>query len=124
HLHAEWTIKCAAAGKHILCEKPLCVTGAQAMAMLEAVQHHGVFFLEAFMYRCHPQTAKLVELVKSGVIGEVRLIQSNFSYDMGQNLGNIRQQNSAAGGGVMDVGCYTMSAARLVAGAALGQEVA
>lgn len=124
HMHAEWTIKCAQAGKHVLCEKPLASNIGQAMALIEAVRHGDVFMLEAFMYRCHPQTAKLVELVRAGAIGEVRIIQANFSYDMGVSLGNIRQQNGAAGGGVMDVGCYTMSMARLIAGAALGQDVA
>ena len=124
HLHAEWTIKCAQAGKHVLCEKPLAANVGQAMALIEAVRYHNVFMLEAFMYRCHPQTAKLAELVKEGVIGEVRLIQANFSFDMGISLENIRQQNGAAGGGIMDVGCYTMSMARLIAGAAVGEDVA
>src|SRR5690606_30173372 len=77
-----------------------------------------------FMYRCHPQTAKLHELIKSGAIGEVRAIQTVFSYDMGVNLNNIRQQHEAAGGGIMDVGCYAMSMARLIAGAAQGKDFA
>jgi len=124
HLHAEWTIKCAQAGKHVLCEKPLASNLGQAMALIEAARHHDVFMMEAFMYRCHPQTARLAELIREGTIGQVRLIQANFSFDMGLKLDNIRQQNRAAGGGIMDVGCYTMSMARLVAGAAIGEEVA
>lgn len=117
HLHAEWTIRCAEAGKHILCEKPLTVNHAEAVPVIEAVRKHDVFMMEAFMYRCHPQTAKLKELIESKVIGEVRLIQSNFSYNMGPKYENIRLSNPAAGGGIMDVGCYTTSMARLIAGA-------
>ena len=124
HLHAEWTIKCAEAGKAILCEKPLTVDCTQAKTVIGAVRQHNVFLMEAFMYRCHPQTARLVQLVKKGTIGEVKLIQSNFGYRLGSQYDNIRLQNAAAGGGIMDVGCYTASMTRLIAGAALGQEVA
>jgi predicted dehydrogenase len=116
HMHAEWTIKCAQAGKHILCEKPFTVNLKEAEETLEEVKRHPVFFMEAFMYRCHPQTARLKELLQEGVIGEVRLIQSNFCYNMGPRYENIRLSNPAAGGGIMDVGCYTASMARLVAG--------
>ena len=122
HLHCEWTVRTAEAGKHSLCEKPLATNYAEAMTLVEACRYHDVFLMEAFMYRCHPQTAKLVELIKSGAIGEVRLIQAHFAYNMGQKLENIRLQNEAAGGGIMDVGCYCASMARLVAGAALGLE--
>lgn len=124
HLHAEWTIKCAQAGKHILCEKPLTMNHAQAMKLIEEVRYHDVFMMEAFMYRCHPQSQRLQQLIRDGVIGEVRLIQSNFSYNMGPKYDNIRLQNEAAGGGIMDVGCYTASMSRMIAGAALGLEVA
>jgi predicted dehydrogenase len=120
HLHLEWTAKAAAAGKHILCEKPLAVNQREAEELIAAVREYDVFMLEAFMYRCHPQTAKLVELIAAGAIGEVRLIQAHFSYNMGQQLDNIRLQHGAAGGGIMDVGCYTVSMSRLLAGAALG----
>jgi predicted dehydrogenase len=117
HLHAEWTIRCAEAGKHILCEKPLTVNHAEAVTAIEAVRKHNVFMMEAFMYRCHPQTARLKALIDEKAIGEVRLIQSNFSYNMGPKYENIRLSNPAAGGGIMDVGCYTTSMARLIAGA-------
>ena len=116
HLHAEWSIQCARAKKHILCEKPLTVNYAEAMQMIEEIRRADVFMMEAFMYRCHPQTLKLKELIDSGAIGQVKLIQSNFSYNMGPKYENIRLSNPAAGGGIMDVGCYTMSMARLVAG--------
>jgi len=116
HLHAEWTIKCARAGKHILCEKPFTVNHAEAVAALEAVRSANVFLMEAFMYRCHPQTQRLQQLIADRVIGDVRLIQSNFCYNMGPKYENIRLSNPAAGGGIMDVGCYTASMARLIAG--------
>ena len=116
NLHAEWTLKCAAAGKHILCEKPFTVNHAEAVATFAKLREYPVFFMEAFMYRTHPQTAKLKELILDGAIGEVRLIQVNFCYNMGSQYGNIRMRNDVAGGGIMDVGCYTASMARFVAG--------
>ena len=79
-LHAEWAIKAADAGKHILCEKPLALNYAQAETMIEAARRNDVFLMEAFMYRCHPQTAKLVELIRSGAIGRVCVIQATFSF--------------------------------------------
>ncbi len=118
HLHAEWAIRCAEAGKAILCEKPLTANFAEAMAVVEAARHRKVFLMEAFMYRCHPQTARLYKLVRERAIGDVRVIHASFSYNMGLHLNNIRLQNSAAGGSIMDVGCYTLSMARLIAGAA------
>jgi predicted dehydrogenase len=123
HVHLEWAVKTAQAGKAVLCEKPLTVNAAQAEQLFAAVEDTGVFFMEAFMYRCHPQTARLVELIRDGTIGEVRVIQVAFSYDLGdsdQAYANIRLRNDVAGGGIMDVGCYTASMSRLIAGAALG----
>src|SRR3989441_11413524 len=76
HLHATWTIRCAQAGKHILCEKPLTTNYGEAMTVVEEVRRCDVFLMEAFMYRCHPQTARLTQLIDEGVIGEVRLIES------------------------------------------------
>lgn len=121
HLHARWTVRAAQAGKHILCEKPLASNYAEAMTAIEAAREHDVFLMEAFMYRCHPQTAKIAELVREGAIGKVRLIQAAFAFDMkGLRPENVRQQNHASGGGIMDVGCYAASMARLIAGAANG----
>jgi len=117
NLHAEWIVKCAEAGKHILCEKPLTANYAEAMVVLEEVRRHDVFLMEAFMYRCHPQTARLKELVDDGVIGDVRLIQASFSHNYRAPYENIRLSNSAAGGGIMDVGGYTTSMVRLIVGA-------
>ncbi len=120
HMHAEWSIRCAEAGKHILCEKPATSYAEELMEVLDAVRRHDVFFMEAFMYRCHPQTAKVAELIGDGEIGEVRVIQSNFCYGGAGGHGNIRMQNESSGGAIMDIGCYAMSAARIVAGAAIG----
>ena len=117
HLHAAWTIAAAEAGKHILCEKPLTVHQAEAVRVIEAVRRCDVFLMEAFMYRCHPQTARLLELLAEQVIGEVRLVECSFSYNMGPRYDNIRLSNPAAGGAIMDVGCYPVSMARLIAGA-------
>ena len=79
-LHAEWCLKAAKAGKHILCEKPLTLNHAEALAVIEAARKHGVFLMEAFMYRCHPQTAKLVDLLREKVVGEVRVIHASFGF--------------------------------------------
>ena len=122
--HAEWCIKAARAGKHFLCEKPLTLNHAEAMVVAEAAREHGVFLMEAFMYRCHPQTAKLVELIRSGAIGQVGVIQATFSFHAGFNAEGRLFKNELGGGGILDVGCYVTSIARLIAGAAQGQPFA
>jgi predicted dehydrogenase len=124
HLHAHWAIRCAEAGKHILCEKPLTTNHPEAMTVVETARANDVFLMEAFMYRCHPQIAQLQEAIRTGAIGEVRLIQAYFSYNMGGHNDDIRLQNDFAGGGIMDVGCYPISIVRLIAGAARGQPFA
>jgi predicted dehydrogenase/aryl-alcohol dehydrogenase-like predicted oxidoreductase len=123
-MHAEWTIKAAEAGKHVLCEKPFALNHAQAMAMIEAAQSSDVFLMEAFMYRCHPQTAKLVELVRAGAIGSVRVIQATFSFHARFNPEGRLFNNALGGGGILDVGGYCVSMARLIAGAATGKAFA
>lgn len=119
-LHAEWCVKAAHAGKHILCEKPLTLNHTEAMVVAEEARAHGVFLMEAFMYRCHPQTAKLVEVIRSGAIGDVAVIQATFSFKTAFNAKSRLFSNALGGGGILDVGCYAMSIARLVAGAARG----
>ena len=122
--HAEWAIKAAEAGKHVLCEKPMGLTAFEAGAMIHAARKAGTFLGEAFMYRLHPQTLKLVELVKSGAIGEVRLIRSSFGFAMPAfNPEHRLYANDLAGGGILDVGGYPVSMARLIAGAAVGRAV-
>ncbi|MCC7146187.1 MAG: aldo/keto reductase [Phycisphaeraceae bacterium] len=116
--HAQWAIKAAQAGKHILCEKPIGLNHPQAMAIVEAARIHKVFLMEAFMYRCHPQTAKLVELVQSGIIGSIHMIQATFSFRAGPDPNSRLMNNKLAGGGILDVGCYCTSLSRLIAGAA------
>ncbi|MDQ6659784.1 MAG: Gfo/Idh/MocA family oxidoreductase [Chloroflexota bacterium] len=120
-MHAEWAIKAAEAGKHILCEKPLTLNHAQAMTVIAAARQNDVFLMEAFMYRCHPQTDKLVDLIRSGVIGQVRVIQATFSFKSEDDPKSRLLNNALGGGGILDVGGYCTSIARLVAGAAHGQ---
>lgn len=123
-MHAEWAIKAAEAGKHILCEKPVALNHASAMAIVEAAQRNNVFLMEAFMYRCHPQIEKLTELIRSGVIGEVRVIQANFAFRVDFDPESRLLNNALGGGGILDVGGYCVSMARLVAGVALGKPFA
>ncbi|HVB20891.1 MAG TPA: Gfo/Idh/MocA family oxidoreductase [Ktedonobacteraceae bacterium] len=120
-LHAEWAIKAAEAGKHILCEKPLTLNYAQARAVVEAARKHDVFLMEAFMYRCHPQTEKLVDLIRSGIIGQVRVIRATFSFRSEHDPDGRLLNNALGGGSILDVGGYCASIARLIAGAAIGQ---
>lgn len=94
------------------------------MAAVEAARENKVVLMEAFMYRCHPQTAKLVELVKSGAIGEVKLIEASFGFNAGFNPEGRLYNNALGGGGILDVGCYCTSMVRLIAGAATGQPFA
>jgi len=122
--HAELTIRAARAGKHVLCEKPLALNRADAARAVAAARAAGVFLMEAFMYRCHPQTAKLAELVRSGAIGEPRLLTAVFCFNRPVDPA-LRLFNRALGGGaILDIGCYPVSVARLVAGAATGRAFA
>ena len=123
-MHAEWAIKAAEAGKHVLCEKPLTINHATATAVVEAARRNDVFLMEAFMYRCHPQTARLVELVREKAVGEVRLIKASFSFHAGADPTGRLLANELGGGGILDVGCYTTSMSRLIAGAAAGKDFA
>jgi predicted dehydrogenase/aryl-alcohol dehydrogenase-like predicted oxidoreductase len=119
--HAEWAIKAAEAGKHVLCEKPIAVNAAEAEAMIHAARTAGTFLAEAFMYRFLPQTAKILDLVSSGAIGEVRAIKASFGFFMKDPDPNHRlMANDTAGGGILDICCYPVSIARLIAGAAAG----
>jgi len=123
--HAEWAIKAIRAGKHVLVEKPIALSSFQAEAIYHEARKAGVFAGEAYMYRLHPQTAKLVDLVKSGAIGEIRMIKSSFGFDMGSvKEGHRLFANDLAGGGILDVGGYPVSMARLIAGAAQGKPFA
>ena len=122
-LHAEWAIKCARAGKHILSEKPLCMTGADARAMYAAASAHGVHLREAYPYMSQPQTLRVRELLAAGAIGRVQLINAAFGFSLATPDGvpkgdpaNIRLVAERGGGGLYDAGTYAMSFARLAAG--------
>jgi predicted dehydrogenase len=122
--HAEWTVRAAQAGKHVLCEKPLTLNHAQAVTVVGAARAAGVLLMEAFMYRCHPQTVRVVELVKSGALGRVGLVQATFGFQREFNPDVRLWSRTLGGGGILDVGCYPVSFARLIAGAADGQPFA
>jgi predicted dehydrogenase len=112
-LHAEWTIKAAAAGKHILCEKPLAMTAAQAEEMASACEEAGVKLVEAFMYRHHPSWLAVLGLVGDGSIGELQAVQSWFSY-FNDDSTNIRNRVENGGGAIMDIGCYNINLSRML----------
>jgi xylose dehydrogenase (NAD/NADP) len=112
HLHKEWTIRAAAAGKHVLCEKPCALDAAEAKAMLSACTTAGVQFAEAFMYRHHPRYDRIKAIFRSGEIGELRGIHSVFTFNNAGDNKNVRYQRALGGGSIYDVGCYPISAAR------------
>ncbi|MDF9833351.1 putative dehydrogenase [Ereboglobus sp. PH5-5] len=120
-MHLEWALKAARAGKHILCEKPMGMNRAQTEQMIAAAREHGVFLMEAFMYRCHPQTARIAELIRDGALGEVRMVQAAFGYNRPFDPQSRVWSNGLGGGGILDVGCYPVSLSRFVAGAAEGK---
>jgi predicted dehydrogenase len=122
--HAEWAIEAARAGKHVLCEKPLALNLADAQRMIEAARDHGVLLMEAFMYRFHPQTLKIAELVRTGQVGEVRVIRASFNFAADFDPGHRLFNKGLGGGAILDVGCYPMSFARLIAGQASGRTFA
>ena len=116
HLHAEWTIKAVEAGKHVLCEKPLALSVDEVDAIAAAARKHGRVVTEAFMYRHHPQTLKAQELVRSGSLGNLKLLRGAFSFEL-THEGNIRSDPAMGGGSIWDVGCYPISYARTIIGA-------
>lgn len=119
--HAEWAIRAAEAGKHILCEKPIGMNLGEADAIFEAGEANGVFVMEAFMYRCYPQTAGIYELIRDGAIGKVQSLNASLAFRGPWDPEGRLLKNELGGGGIMDVGCYPVSMARLVAGAMDGQ---
>jgi len=114
HLHVPWSIKALDAGKHVLCEKPIGLTAAEAQELLDAAQKRPQLkVMEAFMYRHHPQWQRARELVSEGKIGDLRTIQSFFSY-YNVDPDNIRNKADIGGGGLMDIGCYCISLSRFI----------
>ncbi len=116
HLHVSWSIKAAEAGKHVLCEKPIGLSVAEAKQLRDARDRTGVKIGEAFMVRTHPQWLKALELVQSGRIGDLRSILGFFSYSLADPT-NIRNIFEWGGGGVMDIGCYPIFTSRFIFGA-------
>lgn len=114
-LHAEWTRRAADAGLHVLCEKPLARSAAEAEALFEHCAERGVTLMEAFMYRFHPRTERALAVV-AGELGEVRHVEATFTFPLGDAPDDVRLDPDLAGGALMDVGCYAVDAARLFLG--------
>ncbi len=116
HLHHPWTLKALAAGKHVLCEKPLACSTLEAEEMAAAARKAGRFLMEAFMYRFHPRSQRIKTMVDQGVIGDPRIVRAAFCYHMARDLlekgENARLKPEMGGGALMDVGCYGVSLAR------------
>jgi predicted dehydrogenase len=115
HLHAEWTLAAARAGKHVLCEKPLATTAADAERMIEVCRAEGVQLMEAFMYRLHPSWVAVRELVAGGRIGQLVAVDSWFSY-FNDDPANIRNIAAVGGGALYDIGCYSVNLSRMLFG--------
>ncbi|CEG56022.1 Gfo/Idh/MocA family protein [Legionella fallonii] len=109
HLHKEWIIRAARAGKHILCEKPLVLNAAEAREVMAVIEETQVFCMEALMYRCHPLTAQLCEIIQSGILGTIRLYTATYTANIAQVA------NPIAGGSIRNLGCYPISLIRLLA---------
>ncbi len=112
-LHHEWTIKASHAGKHVLCEKPFATNASEAEEMISVCQTNRTLVHEAFMWRFHPRTQAIVDIIREGRLGKVRLIRGSFSYQM-QPGANVRMDAKLAGGALRDVGCYCINFARLM----------
>jgi D-xylose 1-dehydrogenase (NADP+, D-xylono-1,5-lactone-forming) len=124
-LHVEWTIRALEAGKHVLCEKPLDRRAGEVVRAFDAAERAGLILSEGFMYRHHPQTRRVEELVGTGAVGDLRVLRLSFGF-MLDRLEDVRLQADLDGGSLMDVGCYCVSASRLLAGEpelAIGRQV-
>lgn len=121
HLHLDWTLRALRAGKHVLCEKPLACTAAQAREMASAAAESGRLLMEAFMYRFHPRSRQIRQILGEGTIGRPLLIRSSFCYVMEEEIlhrgEDFRLQPQTGGGALLDVGCYGVSLARWLYGA-------
>ncbi len=117
HLHQHWVIRALEAGKHVLCEKPLACSSAEAVTMAETAFHHGRLLMEAQMYRFHPRTQRIAQMVAEGAIGIPRLVRAAFCFSMSEDLlasgANYRLNSVPGGGALFDVGCYGVGIARL-----------
>ncbi|MGH9800037.1 MAG: Gfo/Idh/MocA family protein [Blastocatellia bacterium] len=117
HMHVDWSIRALQAGKHVLCEKPIGLSSSEGQRLVDAAkQHPKLKIMEAFMYRLHPQWQRAKQLVDAGKIGQLRTVQSFFSY-FNTDASNIRNKADIGGGGMMDIGCYNVSLSRFIFGA-------
>jgi predicted dehydrogenase len=114
-LHVEWSVRSLEAGKHVLCEKPLARSEAQARRAFAAAREANRLLMEAFMWRHAPQTKRLQELLDEGIVGPLRMVRATFGFRL-EREGDVRLSRELEGGALMDVGCYCVSAARFVAG--------
>jgi len=114
-LHHEWTLAALEARKHVLCEKPYSRRPAEAEEAFELARQSGLVLMEAFMYRHHPQAAKVKELVEQGAVGQVQVVRSSFSFVL-QDLKDVRARPELDGGALMDLGCYCVSGSRFLVG--------
>jgi predicted dehydrogenase len=114
-LHAMWTVRAVEAGKHVLCEKPLALSVAEVDAVIAAAARHGRVVAEGFMYRHHPQTALVQQLVADGALGDLRLVRGSFTFHH-TRVEDVRWDPALGGGSLWDIGCYPVSFARLVSG--------
>jgi predicted dehydrogenase len=112
-LHKEWTIKAAEHGKHVLCEKPVALNAVEAREMIAACRANGVVLMEAFMYRYSARTQKVIEVLRSGALGEIRFIQAQFRFLLNRE-GDVRRAAGLGGGSLYDVGCYPVNFIGLV----------
>ncbi len=117
HLHDEWSRKAADAGKHVLCEKPLTPTAAEAEALVDYCAKRGVKLMDGFMWPHHPRTAELKKHLVDGTIGAVQRVDASFTFQLPRDANNIRLQSAAAGGSLLDVGCYPVYGIRWAMGA-------
>ncbi len=115
-LHHEWTIRCAEAGKHVLCEKPLALSPAECDEMIAACTQHRVVLMEAFMYRFHPRTEEVERLTRRGALGEIRLVRAGLTSLVLNPQDRIGFRPDLGGGALYDVGCYTVNVSRMVLG--------
>ena len=115
HLHVPWSVKAAEAGKHVLCEKPISLTVAEAKSLLAVRDRTGVKIGEAFMVKTHPQWLRMQEIIRTGGIGNLRAIAGVFSY-FNRNPANVRHKVEWGGGGLMDIGCYPITMSRFIFG--------
>ena len=122
-MHCDWAIRCAEAGKHVLCEKPLAMNADEARRMYDAARKHGVHLVEAYPYMSQPQTLRVRELLAQGAVGQIQLITSAFGFALVapdgtplRDANNIRLLPERGGGGLLDAGTYSMSMARIIAG--------